>query len=131
MFEEFCCTVTWGCGIVSSATYCSSIYVNIYSSKQGIFEIEAGAFDESQPTHEIVFRKCPIIFFRNFFCGSGKHLIICTYTRKRMNTYAYEYFSLSRKARQGRINASHECTVSYKVRYSSLDRERTGGCTTR
>ena len=56
------------------------------SHQQGIFEIEAGAFDESQPTHEIVRRKCPIIFFRNFFCGSGKHLIICTYVRIRMNT---------------------------------------------
>ena len=43
-------------------------YVDI---KQGIFEIEAGAFDESQPTHEIVRRKCPIIFFRIFFAVLG------------------------------------------------------------
>ena len=68
--------------------------------KQGIFEIEAGAFDESQPTHEIeagafnesqptheiVCRKCPIIFLWNFFCRSEKHLIICTYARMRTNT---------------------------------------------
>ena len=67
-----------------SACSLSSWYV--LCNKQGIFKMEAGAFDEFQPTHEIVRRKCPIIFFRKFYCGSGNHLKIC-----HVWTYTYEY----------------------------------------
>ena len=58
MFECFCCTVTWGCEIVSSATYS----LNIYSSRRyiGQYTLHVKMYSETKKntyTHHSIFSR--------------------------------------------------------------------------